>query len=751
MSLRGSLVLIVSTILFLPLSAVQAQEASIRGLVTDSSDGTALVGANVLVFTLDGDRVGAAATNVDGYYQIQNLSTEPRLIRVSYVGYSLHRDTLSLKKGGDTYNVSLVPTEQTLEEVSVKAERGATQRQAGTQTVGAADLERIPTPSPSGDLASYLQTLPGVISVGDRGGQLYIRGGTPSQNMVRVDGIRIMKPFHISGFYSAFPEEVVKSADVHAGGFGAQYMGAISSVIDVSLRKGNLQSYEASASVGSSLSSAHVEGPIRKGTDSFLAVGRYSIIEETAGPLFGRDVPVNFYDMTARYSLQLESASCNVTGMRTYDRGRINSDRNLVLSWTNSALGGRCLFFGDRVGHAVDLSAGISRFQNDAGTFNSPQRSASVRKVFLDLSSEQDIFGAALEYGGRWTVTNYDYNLDEKYTSVNRSAQGGGALRAYASLKWDLGDLLTIAPSIGTHFTVRRLSSPTYEPRLRMSVRPDGTEKQEISLALGKYNQVASGISDEGDAGTVFTIWQPSAGSTPYAQALHGILGYRHEIGSSVEVSVEGYVKDLSNIQMPEWSPVSRFDVTTTTGDGLAYGTDVRTVIDVDPLYLYLGYGWSKITYEVPSEDVRAWWIDENVTEFPPAHDRRHQLSIVASYEMFGFTANANWKLTSGRPYTKVFGFDLAPELPQQYPTTNAGTPFTYYDEPYDGRLPAYHRLDLSIERSLNLSSKISLDLKAGAINTYDRENIFYYSVDSASRVNQTLLLPYFSIKTSIN
>jgi hypothetical protein len=332
--------------------------------------------------------------------------------------------------------------------------------------------------------------------------------------MVLVDGMRLMKPFHISGFYSAFPQEIVKNADVNAGGFGAQYMGAISSVIDVSLRKGNLNEYKGSGSISTFLTSARIEGPIRKGTDSFLAVARRSVIEETASPLLGRDVPLQFYDVTTRYSLQLESTSCNVTAMRTRDRGRINPDRNLVLSWSNTGLGGRCLFFGEGVGHAVDLSAGFSKFQNDAGTAGAPQRSASVQKAYLDLSTKQDFLGNTLNYGGRWTLTNYNYDLDEKFTSVQSQGTPGGALKAYASMSWAFGDRLTVTPSFGTHFTSRRVTSPTYEPRLRVSFRPTGSEEQELSLAVGKYNQTATGLSDERDAGTVFTIWTPSTASS---------------------------------------------------------------------------------------------------------------------------------------------------------------------------------------------------------------------------------------------
>lgn len=746
--LRGVTILVLFAIQG-PFSTQAQEHATVRGLVTSADDGTALVNANVLLSTLSGERVRGTATDPDGYYELQDLSPGRYLLQVSYLGFHPSRDTVSLEPGRQLYNVALSPSQQTLDEVRVEARRGATRRAAGLQSVGAADLERIPTPGPSGDLAAYLQTMPGVVSIGDRGGQLFIRGGTPSQNLILVDGIRIMKPFHFSGLYSTFPEEIVKSANVHAGGFGAQYMGAVSSVIDVRLRRGNAKEYQGSLSISPFLASARVEGPIREETDSFLAVARRSIVEEMAGPLYRREIPLGFYDVTTRYDLQLENASCSATAVRSSDRGRINPNRALELSWSNTVLGGRCLMFGEELGEAITFDVGYSHFQNQAGTPDAPQRQASLERTHLNIETEQDLFSNTLNYGVRWIVTDYTYDLAEKFTSLQIREEAGGAVQAYASMDFTFGDRLTVTPSFGTHATVRRLSSPTYEPRLRVAYRPDGTDRQEINLAIGKYNQVAEAITDERDAGTVFSVWRPSRAGDPLLRAFHGILGYRQQIGSSLQVSVEGYAKTLSNIPVPKWSPVARFDVRTALADGLAYGFDLRTEIENDPFYLFLGYGWSSVTYRAGRDNLGAWREGELVRYAPP-HDRRHQVNVVGTYSLKDFTFSANWKFASGRPYTKVFGFDLALELPEQYAPVEAGTARTYYNRPYNARLPTFHRLDISVERAFDLSSNLFLEAKAGAINAYDRQNVFYYDINSIERVNQSPLLPYLSLRLGI-
>jgi hypothetical protein len=736
---------------FVGASPVQAQtESVVRVVVTSADDGSPLPGANVVLTALGGTGRHAGATDVDGFLEIRGIERGRYQIAVSFVGYVTHRDTLALRTERRVYNVSLRVQEQELQEVEIEAEGGAARQEAGLQTATAADLNRIPTPGPSGDLASYLQTLPGVVSVGDRGGRLFIRGGTPSQNLIQVDGIPITNPFHISSLYSAFPQEIIRSADIYAGGFTAEYMDATSSVIDVTLRQGNMKEFAGSASISPFLASTRVEGPLERGRQSVLVVARRSIIDETSESLYDREVPLTFYDITGRYTLQTESATCHVTGMFTDDEGRINNDRNTVLAWSNTALGGRCLVFGERIDRALDFRAGYSRFDNDAGTAAAPERSASTDEIYMSIDTEQPMLGTTLDFGARFSVTTYEADLDEKFVSLDRIKENGASFEVYGSLTFTPSNNLTIKPSLGTHLTGQRLGTPTLEPRVRMTYRPLGSDRQEISLALGKYNQVDEGLTDRRDAGTNFTVWRLADEDNAYPQALHGILGYSQQIGDAVEVSVEGYAKRLSNVLVPQWTPEARFNTRTALADGSVYGVDARLEFQTGSFYSFVGYGWSTVEYEAARDDLGAW-IEGNIFSYSPPHDRRHQVNAVASYELAGVTANVSWQFGSGRPYTKVFGFDLAPDLPAQKPTTSPGTAFTLFDRPYGARLPTYHRLDVSLGRSFDLTSGLSIETKAGAINTYDRSNIFYFDVNTLQRVDQSPVLPYLSLRVQVD
>lgn len=741
---------LVLTAIFLCGPAAAQTDGIVRGIVTSAENGEVLQGANVIFIGIDADVRRTAVTDGDGFYAVRDVEPARYRVRISYVGFDTHQDTLNVSAGRRSYNVTLRSTAQRLDEVRVEVERGATQRKAGLQTVGAQDLDRIPTPGPGGDLASYLQTLPGVVAGGDRGGGLNIRGGKTSQNLFLVDNIPIVKPLHISSFYSAFPEGAVKGADVYAGGFGAEYMGKISAVVDVTLRKGNMQEYAGSASVSPFVSSARIEGPIEKGRRSFMAIVRRSTVEET-GPLLGQNIPLSFYDVTGRYSLQREGASCAITGVRTHDEGRLSNERNTELSWSNTAVGGHCLLFGAGLDHALELSAGYTRFENSAGGASNAERTAGLQKGFFDLEQERETSWGTVRFGMRTQFTTYRFTVDQKFTFSQSGQPFGGALNAFGALETNLGEHFTFAPSLGFQLHSRTFP-PTYEPRLRLTYRPDGTDQQEVSLALGKYHQMSQGITDTQDAGTQFTIWTPEPVTDTPPRALHGILGYQQQIADNLNVSVEGYAKDIANIAVPKWSVLNRFQTELTSAEGTTYGLDARVELTMNSFYLYAGYGWSRVTYRAAQDDLGAW-IEGSVFEFSPSHDQRHQVNVVSEFQIGDVSANLSWEFGSGRPYTKAYGFDLAPDVVSQLtsPVDKSGQALVLFDEPYGGRLPSYHRLDASVSRPFELSPQTTLEAKVGAINLYDRRNIFYYDISRNNIVDQIPIYPYVSITVSVN
>lgn len=736
-------------VVFAPAPVLGQAEATLRVVVTAADDGRPLQGANVVLTTVaDGAFVRGGATNHDGYHQMRELAPGRYAIEVSRVGFKTHRDTLRLSSGRRVHRVALTVKPRRLEEVRVEGERGIALRQAGRETIQAAELERIPTPGPTGDLASYLQTLPGVVSVGDRGGQLFIQGGAPTQNRYLIDGLPIVRPFHISSFYSAFPQDVIQSADLYAGGFGAQYGEAISSVLDVRLRPGNLKEFSGSGAAGPHLAALRVEGPIVRGEQSFLVSARRSLIEETAGPLFGEEEPISFYDVMGRYTFQEENTSCNVTTVFTNDRGSLTPDRDRELSWSNTVIGGRCLFFTEQLENTFSVRGGYTGFENEFGTVGSPERTASRWRLYLMLDQDLTFLGQPVDFGAKVTGGKYDAQINRPFVGQETFEDAQGMVRVHWSLDWSTNDYLTVSPSLAAR--VEFSNVPTFDPRLRLSVRPDGTEQQEISVAAGLYHQIDAGITDVRDAGTAFTVWRPPREDDPLPQALQAILGYRQRLGSAFEVSVEGYAKRLQDILVPKWTPRIGVNTETARADGEIYGANARLEFRRGGFRTNLGYGWSTVTYEAATDDLGAW-IGGRVFSFSPGHDRQHQVTAVTSYEFMGTTASVSWEFGTGRPLTQIRGFDLALDVPDQDPTAQPGTPQTIFERPFGARLPPTHRLDASLQRSFDLGGPLALDTKIGAINVYDRRNVFFFDVDTLQRVDQSPLLPYFSLKLRVN
>ncbi|MDX1546927.1 MAG: carboxypeptidase regulatory-like domain-containing protein, partial [Rhodothermales bacterium] len=216
-------------------AGVRAQNATVRGFVTDADDGEPLQGVNVILTDAAGGLYGAA-TDADGLYAVR-VPAAIYALRATFIGYAPYTDTLTVAAGEIvTYSFEIRQDQAALDEVVVESERegaGAASPVAGLQAIRPQDIALIPAPDVSGDLVGYLVTLPGVVATGDQGGQLFVRGGEPTQNLVLLDGMLVYQPFHLVGFYSSFPSTIIQVTDVYAGGFPARYGGRLSSVIDV--------------------------------------------------------------------------------------------------------------------------------------------------------------------------------------------------------------------------------------------------------------------------------------------------------------------------------------------------------------------------------------------------------------------------------------------------------------------------------------------------------------------------------------
>ena len=727
------------------------QSVTLRGFVTDASNGQALPGANVTLRD-DAGELRGGITDADGFYQIGGLPRGRHAVRISFVGFIPYIDTLQAgEERFVTLSVALAPGEEMLGEVVVETEQGVAQREAGLTTIRAQDIERIPTPDLDGDLASYLQSLPGIVSLGDRGGRLYVRGGTPAQNLVLVDGQLIYQPFHIVGFFSAFPQDLISSVNMYAGGFGARYSGRISSVIDVTTRHGNTESLDASASLSPFLAGVRLEGPLRRGRSSFLASYRTSLIDAVAPHVTGSDIPVDFSDLCMKlYRTDQHNDRCSATLVRTSDRGRLDPPDATDpehFSWTNLVLGGQCLAFPSNSPFLFEGNAGVSYVGNEVGSEGAADRTSYALQVQTDVNFTYRFERSELRWGlfskADWT----GFELGGQFQDIDADSDVLITAGGYGDIVVRRGRL-EVNPGVAM-VVYPYFFTPSIEPRLRMAWQPNLLRGGTWSGALGLYRQTLAGITDERDAGSLFMAWMPAPLGERKSSSLHALLGWQQPLSDRLNVSVEAYRKSDRNIPVPIWSTIARFTTTLQLADATSFGYDARVEFDGGPLYLFAGYGFSVTEYAASQENFGEWY-GETVQHYHPPHDLRHQLTLVSGYSRGKTSVNVQWQFGSGLPFTRALGFD---ELIHMRPLMNyrrfRGTTRILFEKPYQARLPTYHRLDISIERRFD-REWAEITLQAGAVNTYDRDNIFYLDIFTLRRVDQLPLVPFAGIKVDL-
>ena len=735
----------------------QGQTASLRGFVTDQSDGQPLELVNVALLNAGG-AVKGGVTNADGLYLIPKIDPGRYVLQASFIGYQTYTDTLDLAQDENhAVNIVLAPG-MALGEVLVESERtsGAARVTAGQQTIRPRDIELVPTPDLSGDLASFLTTLPGVVAIGDRGGQLFIRGGEPSQNLVQIDGVMVYQPFHILGFYSAFPSDVLSRTDIYAGGFGSKYGERISSVIDIAARSGNNQRYAGAVTLSPFISSARIEGPIVKNRLSLMASARQSLVEDGASQLVSRDLPFNFGDAFVKLNgVVSESSRASVLGLRTFDRGTLVEDTGGTppeeVRWENRALGVRFLILPRVFPLSADLRASYSYLETELGPQDDPSRRSAIDNGHIAIDGT--FFGdrADVDVGMALRILTLKSRLGGLYQNIETRDERLEHASTYIEPEFKLGDRWRLRAGVRVQFFDVRFD-PFLEPRLRL-VWDRGNHQ--VSVAAGVYHQAVLGLNDRRDAASVFTVWTSAprprsdledirAGRAQ--QAVHAILGYRATPASWLELSVEGFYKRLSNLFIAEWTAFPRFTTQLQPANGESFGFDARLEVRRRRVYGYVNYGFSSTNYEAEQAQLLLWYGQETL-DFSPPHDRRHQLNALVSAMLLGFEVRARWEFGSGLPFSRAIGFDgfaLVNDV-----TNIAETPGSrrvIYERPFNARLPAYHRLDVSAERSFPLGGA-ELTLQGSVINLYDRRNLFYLDVFTLRRVDQLPLIPSFGVK----
>ncbi len=754
-------ILSLSFLLFI-VTASFSQTGTVRGFVYDKETGEPILFTNVL---LKGTTYGVA-TDVNGYYSITNIPPGNYKLITTSIGYDSAIVDITVRTAEIlTKTLTITKSAINLMDVEISGEREAAKTEVRTSVnkVTPREIKMVPSVGGEPDLAQYLQVLPGVVFSGDQGGQLYIRGGTPVMNKVLMDGMVIYNPFHSIGLFSVFDPDIIRNADVYTGGFSAEYGGRISSVMDITTRDGNKKRFAGKVSANPFTSKILFEGPISKqktenGSGStFIFTAKNSYLDKTSPTLYSyideKGLPYSFMDIYGKATTYGSNGSkFSLFGFQFKDDAnyRFITDN----SWKSSGGGFNFVLVPGGSSNLIDGNFAFSKYKISQSEAEQLPRFSSVNGFNLDMNFTNFMGRNEIKYG--FQILGYKTSF-ETYNILNIKAEQTenttefGCFVKYRIVK----NKIVIDPSIRLHYYA---SLSEFSPEPRIGFKYNITDKLRFKLAGGMYAQnLLSSVSDR-DVVNIFYGFLSGPETLPdefqgkevnsrLQKSRDVIAGAEIDLAKHLSLNIEAYYKDfyqLTNVNRDKIYPdngnyddkpdylVKEFIIE----KGVAKGGDLVLKYDYKKLYIWMVYSLGFVTRE------------DEVRKYTPHFDRRHNLNFLCSYtfgKRLNWEVNVRWNYGSGFPFTKTAGFyeylDFKDGLSTDITNAN-GDLGIIYGELNAGRLPDYHRMDVSIKKTFLIGKNSNLEVTGSVVNAYNQQNIFYFDRVRYKRVNQLPILP---------
>lgn len=770
-------------------------QTTILGVVRDSASTEALPNAYV---TLD-DGAYRALTDQFGKFSFINIRPGSHLLRVEQLGYRTVELTVDPSElGGTVLSIPMNVDAIQVEGVTVLAERQIVDvtDQISEVSISPEAMKALPSVGEV-DLFRSMQLLPGVSGTNDASSGLFVRGGTPDENLVMLDGMTVYHVDHFFGVFSAFNADAIKDMRLYKGAFPARYGGRTSSVVELVGKSGDMEGFGASAGVNLLSGRTVLEMPImergsllvsaRRSYTDIIQSGVYDGIfgalqgaddTNTTGSLgfrpggrFGQaqlTPSFYFYDFNSKATftptdrdvlalsfylgkdhLDQSAASSPFTGPggQTFQ----TPDRSNVSSWGNQGISGRWARHWNAA-FSSDLLFAASTYFSDADntvTGNGVQRGFLEENQVDDLTFRVDNtlqlpWRGSLEFGLQHTRSEvgYDFIRNAADTVSGTLGLSGAASQSavYTQHQWLPTPNLDL--TIGLRGTTYEGTGESYvEPRLSMEYFL--TDQLMLKGAWGHHHQFVKRIENEDilEGSRDFWVLTDSVLSPGFAE--HRIAGVSWE-NEDLLFDVEAYHKDLEGVSQFSTRyrarPGQEFEELFFEGTGFARGLEVLAQKKRGHLTGWISYTLGEVKYDLDDFN--------NGQEFYASQDQRHELKAVGTYRWGLWTFSSTWVYGSGKPYT----------LPEsQYALELLdGTEMTYIHvgSKNGNRLSAYHRLDLAANWSFR-NELFSGDLSLSLFNAYGHDNIWYRQFDlsqSPMVVTDVTTLPFTpSVGVSIN
>ena len=731
---------------------VFAQNGALKGFVYDASNGEPV---RFCMVQLEGTSLGAM-TDQNGNFIINKIPDGEYDVKVSMLGYVTITDAIKVAANTQQKRYLIQPSSQMLDAVQVDAEgqRRVQETRTAVVTITPKDLSKMPSIGGSPDFAQYLQILPGIVSTGDQGGQIYIRGGTPIQNMLLLDGMLIYNPFHSIGLFSVFDTEIISTADVYTGGFGAEFGGRISSVMDIKTKDGNKKRISGKMDLNTFGARMLLEGPFVKLKEdkgavlSYILSAKGSYLQQSTPvfyPYVEQGLPYNFWDLYGKISLTTNTGTRLSLFAFNFD-DKVDYSAVASYNWKNWGLGAHFLIIPGEVPMSMEGTLSYSDYKSAMTDVGFAPRSTSLNggmfKWTFNYFAGKSVFSVGIDvniFTTRYSypdVNNYVKPLEPDYTTD---------IALFGKYKYNYKDILLIEPSFRFQYYASLLTG-TPEPRL--ALKYNVTKKVRLKLAAGLYSQNFVAITSDRDVVNLFYgfLSSPANWQLPeqflendmkntLQKSQHLVLGIELDLLKRTSINIEGFLKNYSQLTGMNRYKTSDKDKDFLWEKGVAYGGDITAKYEYKNFYLWAVYtlSWVKRT-------------DEEITYYPH-FDRRHNVNMLASYQWGKkrktWQADVRWNFGSGFPFTQTQAF--LPNLGYGHISDdwmqNNEEIYIMLADFNKGRLPAYHRLDISLKKKIFLGERNVLEASVSVTNLYDYWNIFYVDRLTANIIYQLPIL----------
>ena len=762
---------------------------TLSGYVEDAASGEKLIGAVLYEST----RQKGATTNRYGFFSL-TLPEGPLQVVVFHIGYQ--SDTLATQLDQDVQlNIALQPTPLEMGTVQVEAERLdpiQEQSQMSVVQVPIRQIKNAPVLMGEVDVLKTLQLLPGVQSGAEGMSGLYVRGGSPDQNLLLLDGAPVYNASHLFGFFSVFNANAIKNVQLTKAGFPARYGGRLSSVLEVDMKDGNMKTFEGEGSVGLIASQLTLQGPLRKDRTSFIVSARRTYIDLLMRPFLPSDEKggYHFYDLNAKLNhifspesrvfLSLYSGDDRFWSdfKEEYRGGSYREEDNIAadFGWGNvtSTLRWNYLFDNQLFGN---LTAIYSRYQlsthvDDRTTITSDgeRETESLRLRYLSgirdwgLKADLDYLPNPAHYirfGGSGTLHTYSPGAahiksdppDGAPEDTTLAAQITDALEysLYGEDDVQLSDRLKA--NVGLHtsgFLVNDEFYTSLQPRVSMRYLLPSDWAVKASYALMRqYIHLLSNST----VGLPTDLWLPATERVRPQQSRQFGVGLARQLKDQYEFSLEGYYKTMTNLieyregasflvgfgESEDWQ--DKVEI----GRGWSYGAELFVQKKRGRTTGWIGYtlSWTKRRFAGLNEG-RA---------YPYRYDRRHDTALVLTRQL---TRSTSFSLTW------VYGTGNAATLPvARYYDDSSGEgriirvprasylPYeiVVYGDRNGYRMSAFHHLDFSF--NFGQTESAGHGFSFGVYNAYNRKNPFfiYFDDHDAKQVSLFPFLPWINYR----